>query len=389
MAEDIFAKKVPFADVARLLIYSLPQIIAYSFPFGTLLGALMALGRFSADSELLAVLAAGIPMTRVFLPLLLVGLIFSCISFASNDFLLPISTIEFNRVYRKIIYSNPAVELEPRTVKRYENTSIVTGALEDNTFSDVVIIDRTESNEKRVITAKRAVLGESESQSGVISLTLNAVFTLVAGVRPDGRFDYATAEEMNYNILLQDISVSLATLGPREMSSVDVWQEIVRKQSVLQAKETSHREKIQSLRHELLEEIMRAADVLRRNPDQEDRQRSRLELLGSRIREELAQAPTDRDLTIHLFEFHKKFSIPLACLVFMVFAFPAGLLARRSGRTFGFLVGIIVTFVYWLLLFFGQTGGMRYEFPPAVAMWLPDVVIMILGIFLLLLRRNV
>ena len=43
MAEEIFSKKVPFWDVLRFILYSLPSILALSFPFGCLLGALMVL----------------------------------------------------------------------------------------------------------------------------------------------------------------------------------------------------------------------------------------------------------------------------------------------------------------------------------------------------------
>ena len=48
-ATDIMAKQVPLGDVALLVLYSLPQIIHLAFPFATLLGALMALGRLRAD----------------------------------------------------------------------------------------------------------------------------------------------------------------------------------------------------------------------------------------------------------------------------------------------------------------------------------------------------
>ena len=62
MAEEIFSKKVPFWDVLLFVLYSLPAILALSFPFGALLGALMAVGRFSSDNELLAMRACGLPL---------------------------------------------------------------------------------------------------------------------------------------------------------------------------------------------------------------------------------------------------------------------------------------------------------------------------------------
>ncbi len=75
MAEEIFSKKVPFWDVLLLVIYSLPIVIAFSFPFGSLVGALMAVGRLSSDNELLAFGALGVPSRHLVAPLLIVGLL--------------------------------------------------------------------------------------------------------------------------------------------------------------------------------------------------------------------------------------------------------------------------------------------------------------------------
>ena len=50
----------------------------------------------------------------------------------------------------------------------------------------------------------------------------------------------------------------------------------------------------------------------------------------------------------------------------MALALPAGLLARRSGRTFGFLAGICLCFLYWTLLTVGETTSLRAGFAPAL-----------------------
>ena len=60
LAEEIFSKKVPFGDVLRFVVFSLPSILALSLPFGALVGSLMAMGRFSSDNEILAFRACGV-----------------------------------------------------------------------------------------------------------------------------------------------------------------------------------------------------------------------------------------------------------------------------------------------------------------------------------------
>ena len=89
-----------------------------------------------------------------------------------------------------------------------------------------------------------------------------------------------------------------------------------------------------------------------------------------------------------LMEYHKKFSIPFSCIVFVLFAFPVGLLARKSGRAVGFGIGLLMASLYWWLLFIGHTLGIRLEIPPVFAMWFPNLVVFITATVFLILRTN-
>ena len=89
----------------------------------------------------------------------------------------------------------------------------------------------------------------------------------------------------------------------------------------------------------------------------------------------------------YLLELHKKFAIPLACLAFVALALPAGLLARRAGRTFGFLVGICLCFLYWTLLSIGETTSLRAGFAPALPVWLPNAVVLVAAGAIAVLNR--
>ena len=149
MAEEIFSKKVPIWDVVLLVVYSLPAIVALSFPFGALVGSLMTVGALSSNNEVLAFQASGIPLRRLFAPLVVLGMVFSVISFITNDYFLPLGNIRLGRLYRKIIYTNPGIELKPYSVKKYEDTLIVTGDIEGNTMQNIVIIDKTAEGRDR------------------------------------------------------------------------------------------------------------------------------------------------------------------------------------------------------------------------------------------------
>jgi len=57
-------------------------------------------------------------------------------------------------------------------------------------------------------------------------------------------------------------------------------------------------------------------------------------------------------------------------------------LTRKSGRSVGFGLGLLISVVYWCLLVLGRTLGIRSGFNPFLTMWVPNLVIMIIGVIL-------
>jgi lipopolysaccharide export system permease protein len=74
MAQEILAKHVPFYQVVMLVFFAMPQIIAMSTPFASLMGTLMTIGRMSSDNEVLIILASGLSYRMVFIPAVIVGI---------------------------------------------------------------------------------------------------------------------------------------------------------------------------------------------------------------------------------------------------------------------------------------------------------------------------
>jgi len=380
MAEEIFSKKVAFWDVVRLIVFSLPIVIAFSFPFGSLVGALMAAGRLSSDNELLAFGTLGVPPRQILLPMLLIGLAFSAISFVTNDYFLPLGNLRFAEVYRRVLYSNPGLELEPYSVKRFENTTIITGAVDGRELRDILIVDKSVEGNRRIITAKVARLAESTQQGGIVSLTLDHVFSQLSYPRDGDRYDYTLSDSMVYTILLKNItSVSIGGLTPSTMSSADVWKQIRQKSREQEAAQKQKDEKIAGLALGLSGGLRAAELALAADPGRIGGDRTAVETLWRNLDAERRRSVVDLSLQSYRVEFHRKFSMPIGCLVFAFFAFPVGVRARRSGRTVGFGVGLFVAIVYWGLLVAGQTFGVRMSFSPALSMWFPDAIVLLAG----------
>lgn len=387
-AEDIFSKNVPFEDVFLIILYSIPKYMIFTIPFGTLVGSLMAMGRLNADNEILALRASGISIFRIFLPILVLGFMLSIIAFAFNDYFVPLGNIHFKTLIKKITLSNPGIELEPYTIKKYENTSIITGDVKDNKISDIVIIDLDEGNKKRIITASNAYLETNEQKQGIISLRLENVVSHVTDIEERNFNEYSTAETMIYNLLLKDINVDMINPGPAEMSSLDVLKEIETKQEILNTREEDRIKTISKLKYSLSMEVRALREEIRNIPYIPPAKLNNLKNSYVNIENERKRPIEDSKLQRFRMEFHKKFSMSFACVVFIIFAFAVGLVSRK-GRFIGFGIGVVMAAIYWVLLFVSFRMGSKLSFSPFFSMWMPNLVVLLVGsVFFLIKARQ-
>ena len=375
MAEEILSKDVSFINVSLIILYSLPAIIAFALPFASLVGGLMSIGRLSSDNEILAMQASGISFKKIFIPIVIIGIFLSLLSFVVSDYFLPVSTIKFGKLYREILYSSPELELEPYSIKRYQDSILITGEVENKTIHNIVIIDKTEENNNRIITAEKATLSSELDRQGVTSLELDNVFSLTSLLKQRGDFNYFTSTKMIYNILLKNISFSIRNLTPREMSSVDVYKSIYQKEE---------KQKVSILQNTRL--IEKLTDNLFNSYYSQVNNTSSLESIYKEIINKKNKSFSDRNLQIYKIEFNKKFAVPLACLIFLYFSFPISLSSKKSSRSMGFGIGLFVSIFYWSLLFAGQTLGIRMNFSPFLSMWIPNIIIFTLGTIFIIVR---
>ncbi|WP_321991683.1 LptF/LptG family permease [Marispirochaeta aestuarii] len=382
MAEEILSKNVAPGDVLRLIVYAVPNIISYSFPFSALVGGLMAVGRLVGDNEILAMQSAGIPLKTIALPIFTLGLIFGVLAYFSNDVLLPAGTMRFNTLYREILYSNPALELEAYSIKRYRDRVIATGKVESGSIEDIVIFDRDEKKNRRTINASRGVLDKNYGSGGVISLRLYDVVSIVSDQKRRGFYEYSSADIMEYNILLKDISLAVHSLTPREKSIRDIIAVIKEKREQLSQRAMHNQMQVDQLQTDLAALYLETFLSGRKLPG------AKIAARQEQLRTARERDIRDRSLQMHLLEYHKKIALPAACVIFLLFAFPAGVLTRKGGRSIGFGIGLFVCMLYWGLLFAGQTLGIRSDLSPWIAIWTGNLVILAAGTGLLVIRSR-
>ena len=378
MAQEILTKKVPLLQVTLLIFYALPSIIAMAAPFASLMGTLMTIGRLSSDNEVLIILASGLSYRMIFLPALCVGILISFFSFLANDVLLPAGTIQFSKLYRRILVSTPALELEANSVKRFRDTAIVTGPVEGKAITNLLILDRTSDGERRVIMSGNVELRDSGEEGLSLDLTNAFIQSSKEIIRND--YDYASTEKLRYWVPQEDLIQAVNPIGPREMSSTDLRRDIARKTA-------EQRERLEDRYSKLLTQALPLEDSLRKGPQNEawNRRENNFNSLNKEYISAMA-VKNDRTLNVYRLEYYKKFSIPFGALSFVLLAVSLGLIAKKSGQTVGFIFGTIISVIYWALLLGGQSMGIRLGYSPFWSMWLPNILAVSSGFVLFIVR---
>ena len=97
--------------IARLFMYSLPEVVNYTFPMSMLLASLMAFGKLSGSSEIVAMKSGGISYYRIVAPVLIVAFFVSMFSVVWAEKVVPAAKVQYGRILEYEIKKNT----KPRT----------------------------------------------------------------------------------------------------------------------------------------------------------------------------------------------------------------------------------------------------------------------------------
>jgi lipopolysaccharide export system permease protein len=389
LAEDILAKNAPLTQTLLLLVYSLPSVVAIAFPFSALAGALMASARLNADNEILAFSSLGLSPKTLYAPFLILGLAVSLLSFAANDYFLPRGAKNFKKVYADMVKASASIELEPYSIKRYSDIVVVTGEKKGHEIGSILLFEETKNSGQSFISAANASLSIDDENAGAV-IAMNDI--LEHRIKDNGEgFIVSQAESLLYRFTLNEPIVGYSSSGPYEMSTKELSLAIDRKRGNLESRVEESQRQFSAVRSELLWRYGKQSSGAEIS-DQGEKANKAVDNNLVRSLDSLEQAaklsPSDRSLQLYKLEYSKKFAIPAAGLFFSLLAFPLGLGTKRSGRTAGFGIALILSTLYWSLLFAGQTLGLKSQVSPYLAMWAPNALVFCVAILLWFLRKR-
>jgi lipopolysaccharide export system permease protein len=407
---DLFISKgVPVQIVLEVFALSLGHMFALSIPMAVLVATLMAFGNLTGENEIVAMKANGVSLFRMLgWPLIAATMVAGGLT-AFNNFVLPESNHRLLSLLISIRQKNPSIEIKPNVfIKDFKPYTIYIGKKDDKTgLLEDLRIYKEEQGKITTVTAERGYFTYQPDRNLLrFDLQDGQIHEL-----PDTRDGaaYRKTSFRNYTINIPDVDRELLRKehtyrGDREM---DVPM-MVAKIRESRADKRRSEERILTLARNQLHKKFELLDRDARERRLGDRGGSAAERepsprpdvarqqgdvmpvvnLARTIENELqTTASYERVINRYLVEIHKKFSIPVACIVFVLLGAPLAVRSRRGGMTVAIGLSIFFFLIYYLFLIGGEKMADRGRVPAWVAMWSPNIVLGALGLYLL--RRSV
>ena len=328
---------LPLFLALKVLFFSLPSFLVLSFPMAVLLSTLLAYGKLSSNSELLALKSLGIKTSRIISPAIALSIFMTGLTFYFNDNLVPASNklaettlragigssfsgeqgkdnIMFSRYGSRINASNK----KPTKTNTYLTHIFYASWYENNIMEGVTVLDFSREDFQQILKAKTGRFDKKNS---------SWIFSdgSIVSIAPSGQTTNIQFKEYTYPFVE----------GPMELAKVP-----------------------KDATEMTLKQAIQAEKIYKKTGNLKEVRRIKV-----RIQE--------------------KFTLPFACLVFGLIGSSLGSKSNlRSSKSQGFGLSVILILIYYVMSFIFSSFGVKGILPPIFAAWLPVLISLGGGIYL-------
>ncbi len=324
--ELVVRNSAPLPSIAQIFFFTVPVALTYTIPMGVLVGILIGLSRLSADSEVTAMRASGMSVWTFLRVCSIFVVVAWLLALANSVYVAPRSLASLAELQNRLRSSQASFEVQPRVF--YEGFPKTVLYVEDvkamsggALWKGVFLADLTNPAAPRVTLAREGLLVSQGPDRLDLHLT-NGSTHETDPTNPD-RYQISTFDTTDIPIQIppsaSNQQAEPATLGEMKIS-----------------------------------ELLRAAST--------------------------ADANTRRWTMI---EFHRRLALPTACLMLALVGIPLGLSSKKGGKSSGFVLTILLVFLYYSLSLIGVSLARQARVSPAMGVWLADFLFLVGGAFLL------
>lgn len=324
IADLVINKGVDIYSVGKLFVLMIPALLTYTVPIATLVATLTSLGRLSGDNEIVTLRASGINLFGLVMPVAITGLLISLVLLIFNDRIVPLAHYQSRRTLAEVGMKNPAAALEPGVfITSFDQYIIFIYSIEGNKLNNVRIYEPQGAGKPtRLIVAKRGEFNPDPARN-IVKLKLM-----------DGTADEPDIDNPDnfYKLNFRNYFMTL------NVSHVPDRDRVEKKPKDMTIRE-----------------------------------------LDAQIRQLSAQQIDPAPLVT---EKNKKIALAFSCMVFILLGMPLAVITHRREKSINFGLAFLIVGVYYLLLLGAEALSLRGLLDPTLALWLPNALFGLTGLYL-------
>ena len=423
--DDLVGKGLEIKIIAELLFYTSITAIPMSLPLALLLALLMCFGNLGEHYELVAMKASGISMWRAMRPLLYFSLVLSVLAFFISNSLIPIATLKWRTLLTDVQRQKLAFNIKEGVFyKDIEGYVIYVErkGKDGSSIYGVKIYDHTDHNgNTKIISADSGMMTMSPNQR-------NIIFTLYNGhnytdittsdnykeTRPFERmsfkqeqlkfslasFDMTRSSEDMYKsyqqmMNIRQLSASLDSLERRQVSKQESFtQGFERRWANYKSLTLTEPKKALAANDSLVADTL-ATDTchilhwpLLDHYEGETRTAIVNMAVGTaqNAKDNVAFNKMDlnshtENINKHRKEWHKKFTLSIACIIFFFIGAPLGSIIRKGGLGLPVVISVLFFVVYYIISTIGERMAVFGGLNMFLGVWISSIVLLPVGLF--------
>ncbi|MBS1704700.1 MAG: LptF/LptG family permease [Armatimonadetes bacterium] len=325
---DYVVKGIDMVTISKLTAYLMPGIMAKTLPMAVLLAALLAFGRLSGDSEIVAVRASGASLWRIMGPVAAFGAFVAALTFGFNELLVPWAAFKANELQQEIASKLDQSASRPTSYPIYGSDGKISAQIMAKDFS---IADRT-------LSGVTVTVYDKQSRPSFLMVAPRLRFELV-----NGKFD------LDRSWRVEGGSTLLSVDGTTFLrSEEDIWP-----------REVPH---INASADDLVAANLKDLDAF---PMRD---------MKAKIDKAKRDKLDPKQIANLEYGFWNKVAVPLAALVYALVGAPLAIRSHRTSNATGFAIAVVIIFGYMMLANFMAIFAQGGSIPAWVASFLPLVI---------------
>ncbi|MBI3882739.1 MAG: LptF/LptG family permease [Sphingobacteriales bacterium] len=405
--DDLVGKGLDFITICKFLWFASASLLTLAMPIAILISSIMTFGNLGESFELVAIKSSGISLLRFMRPLVWVALLLCGITFLFANYAIPYSNYKFKTLYYDIMYKKPALDLkEGKFFTHIQGFAIKVGKKDPDgkTIHNILIYEQQNPLQDNSIVAEKGIMRTSDDKQFLEFTLFNGVRYQERGNSNDTTTEYIKLAFKEYKKLIDLSSLQMLNTSDsffqKDYKSFSIHQ-LNRATDSLRKINDSLVKKLdielsRQFRSNIPDSIwkkvaaipVKVKSVSALIPDSakpilfqtslntSEGIKSNIQFTGMEIKNK------KEDIRRNNIEWHRKFSLSVACLVLFFIGAPLGSIIRKGGIGMPLVVAIIFFLLFHLLNVFGEKFVKEEVLPPFIGLWLPIIILTPVGLFL-------